>query len=245
MTELNNSEYMEYSKNLGMDLFGVADLSSVSDYIINQGGKHVGEFPRAISLGVRLIDDVVDQLINHQDIVTIASYRGIYDAANSALDKAAFMVGRKIQEEGYRAYPIPASSMLNNEKLEGVFSHKLAAHLAGLGWIGKNCLLITPKYGPRVRLATILTDTPLDTGKPIPNGCGTCTKCVDICPSKALTGVPFSPTEPRNVRLNATKCDTYTTERMEKFGDVNCGLCVHICPFGNKKNTSNIYKIQG
>lgn len=227
-----NEELKIYSESLGIDLFGVAELSPATDYITKQGGKHVGAFPRAISLGIRLIDDILDQLSHHQDLVTIASYRGVYDAANQTLDKAALMVAKKIQKSGYRAYPIPASSMLNNDNIEAVFSHKVAANLAGLGWIGKNCLLITQQYGPRLRLASVLTDAPLETGSMIPNGCGKCTRCVDICPSKALTGAAFSPDEPRDVRFNALKCDKYTTDRMQVFGNVNCGLCVHICPYG-------------
>jgi epoxyqueuosine reductase len=234
---LNIDELTNYARSIGIDLFGIADISNVSNYVKNQGGEHVAEFPRAISLGVRLIDDVIDQLYNHQDIVTIASYRGVYDAANSTLDRAVLLVAKKIQEAGYRAYPISASSMLNNGKLEGVFSHKLAAHLAGLGWIGKNCLLVTPQYGPRLRLATVLTDAPLPVGKPVADNCGTCTRCADICPSKALTGVHFSPDEPRNKRVKAVKCDLYTSKRMEKFGNANCGLCVHICPWGEQRNT--------
>ena len=233
---LNNNELTDYAQGLGIDLVGFADISVVSEYVKNQGGEHVAGFPRAISLGVRLIDDVIDQLINHQDIVTIASYRGVYDAANSTLDRAALLIAKKVQKAGYRAYPISASSMLNNGKLEGVFSHKLAAHLAGLGWIGKNCLLVTPQYGPRLRLATVLTDAPLAIGESIDNNCGICTRCVDICPSKALTGATFSPDEPRNKRVKVVKCDIYTSKRMEKFGNANCGLCVHICPWGAKKH---------
>ena len=234
---LNNYELSEYSRSLGIDLFGVADVSNASNYVKKQGGEHVAGFPRAISLGVRLIDDVIDQLYNHQDIVTIASYRGVYDAANSALDRAALLVAKKIQDTGFRSYPIPASSMLNNDKLQAVFSHKLAANLAGLGWIGKNCLLVTPQYGPRLRLATVLTDAPLTPGEPIPNACGPCTKCVDICPSKALKGATFFPNEPRDSRVDAWKCDVYTSDRMEKFGNANCGLCVHICPWGAKTHS--------
>jgi epoxyqueuosine reductase QueG len=227
-----DEELRRYSASLGIDLYGVADLSPAKAFIIKQGGKHVGKFPRAISLGIRLIDDVLDQLINHQDLVTIASYRGVYDAANQALDQASLLLAKKIQESGHRAYPISASSMLNNDNIEAVFSHKVAANLAGLGWVGKNCLLITPQYGPRVRLATVLTDAPLETGTPIPNRCGACTQCVDICPTKALTGAVFSPDETRSVRFDARKCDQYTTDRMSVFGNVNCGLCVHICPHG-------------
>ncbi|MBD3173316.1 4Fe-4S dicluster domain-containing protein [Candidatus Bathyarchaeota archaeon] len=223
-----------YSKSLGIDLVGVADIAQAKEYIIKQGGDHVGRFPRAVSLGVRLIDDVVDELVNHTDIVTISSYRGVYNTANQVLDRATFLVAKKIQQSGYRAYPVPASSMLNNGNLEAVFSHKVAANLAGLGWIGKNCLLVTPEFGPRLRLASVLTDAPLETGGSIPNRCGSCTRCTDICPSNAIKGVTFSPKDPRDVRLDASKCDDYTTARMEKYGNANCGLCVHICPFGKR-----------
>lgn len=229
-----NEELKIYSESLGVDLFGVADLSLAEEYVSKQGGKHVGQFPRAISLGIRLIDDVLDQLQNHNDIVAIASYRGVYDATNQALDRAILMVGKKVQQSGYRAYPVSASSMLNNENREAVFSHKVAANLAGLGWIGKNCLLITPEFGPRLRLASVLTDAPLETGSSIPNRCGICTKCTDICPSKAIKGVTFSADDSRDIRLDAGKCDDYTSARMNKFGNANCGLCVHICPFGLK-----------
>jgi epoxyqueuosine reductase QueG len=229
-----NEEYRVFSKSLGVDLFGVADLILAKQYITNQGGEHVGQYPKAVSLGIRLIDDVIDQLHNHNNLVTIASYRGVYDAVNQALDRAALMMAKKIQQSGYRAYPIPASSMLDNDNFEAVFSHKVAANLAGLGWIGKNCLLITPEFGPRIRLASVLTNAPLETGNMIPNRCGICTKCTDICPSKAIKGITFSPDDPRDVRLEARKCDDYTTARMKVFGNANCGLCVHICPYGLK-----------
>lgn len=231
-----NEDLKTYSKSLEIDLFGVADLSQAKEYIAKQGGDHVGGFPRAVSLGVRLIDDIVDELVNHTDVVTISSYRGVYNAANQILNRATFLMAKKIQQSGYRAYPVPASSMLNNGNLEAVFSHKVAANLAGLGWIGKNCLLITPEFGPRLRLASVLTDAPLETGSPRPNHCGSCTMCTDICPSNAIKGAAFSPRDPRVVRLDASKCDDYTTARMEKYGNANCGLCVHICPFGKSDN---------
>ena len=228
-------EITAYAKSLGADLFGVADLSPARDLILRQGGQHVAGYSRAVSLGIRLLDDVVDQLINHEDLVTISSYRGIYGAVNTALDRAAFLVSKRIQDTGFRSYFVPASSMLNNGKLEGTFSHKVAANLAGLGWVGKSCLLITPEFGPRVRLATVLTDAPLEVGKPLPNRCGSCTKCIDICPAKAFTGRPFSQSEPRDARFKAALCDEYTEKRTPIYGDINCGLCVHVCPHGDKR----------
>ena len=231
----SNKELCVYAKSLGVDLFGIADLSSAKSFIENQGGQYLAGFPRAVSLGIRLLDDIIDQLNNHGDLVTISTYRGLYTTVNSALDRAALLVAKRIQDMGFHAYFVPASSMLNNGRLEAAFSHKVAANLAGLGWVGKNCLLITPEFGPRVRFATVLTDVPSVTGSPITNRCGSCTRCADICPSKAIIGKAFASGESRDMRLKANHCDEYTEERIKVFGDVNCGLCVHVCPHGSKR----------
>ncbi len=146
------------------------------------------------------------------------------------------MLARRIQEEGFLAFAVPASQMIDSEKLIGVVSHKLAASLAGLGWIGKSCLLITPEYGPRVRFATILTDAPLDAGSPIDERCNDCTECVDICPVRAFTGVKFDPSEPREARFNVRLCRQYSRKREEKMGQGLCGLCVYVCPYGRSTN---------
>jgi len=232
-------DFRKYARDLGVDLFGVADLTTAKDFIRGQGGEHLAGFNRSLSLGVRLMDDVVDELIHHDSLVAIATYRSMYITVNSTLDRIAFLVAKKIQETGFRAYPVPATQTLNNGRFEAVFSHKLAANLAGLGWIGKNCLLITPDYGPRIRLATILTDAPLDPGAPIKGGCERCHRCINICPVKALTGVAFDPSEPRDIRFQASLCDQYTEGRIPAFGDINCGLCMHICPYGRANVKSN------
>ncbi|MGQ9780811.1 MAG: 4Fe-4S double cluster binding domain-containing protein [Nitrososphaeria archaeon] len=65
-------------------------------------------------------------------------------------------------------------------------------------------------------------------------GCGSCRKCVDICPPKAFTGVPFNPHEPREVRFKAQLCYDYQNKLKEKLGAQLCGLCVYICPCGRK-----------
>ena len=89
------------------------------------------------------------------------------------------------------AYPIPASQRNGRDRMQSIFSHRMAAHLAGLGWIGKNCCLITPIAGPRVRLVTVLTDAPLPPGSPMDSRCGDCTACVDACPPHAIKGRAF------------------------------------------------------
>jgi epoxyqueuosine reductase QueG len=230
-------ELMKYAQSLGLDLFGVADLTEkqARSFILRQGGEHIGSFPKAISLGIRLLDPVVDQLYRHEDPSAIYTYRGLYNSANANLDRAALLIAKKIQVAGFKAYPIPASQTINDRKLEGTISHKLSAHLSGLGWIGKSCLLITPEYGPRVRFSTILTDAQLHTGKPIKNMCGDCRNCVDICPPGAFTGAAFDLSEPRDVRFRAHQCRDYTQRRAQQLGEGICGLCVYICPYGMKK----------
>ena len=225
-------ELQEFAEFLNLDLFGVADLSSAHDFVRLQGGNHIARFPRAICLGIRLLDAVVDELYHHDEPFAFLTYRGLYDSVNSTLCMDGMLIAKKIQEAGFRAYPIPASQEVNHQEHEAAFSHKLAAHLAGLGWIGKSCLLITPLHGPRVRLATVLTDAPLIPGSPLPNRCGKCTKCAEVCPARAITGVQFDSSEPRDVRFKAQLCDDYTERRKLTVGDSLCGLCVYVCPHG-------------
>jgi epoxyqueuosine reductase len=224
----------QIAKEHGADLFGVADLGITKDFVRNQGGDYVEKFPKAISLGVRLLDAVIDELHRHGDRAVIFTYKGLYNSVNSCLDHIGLLLARTIQEEGYQAYPVPASQTIDSKKLIGVISHKLVANLAGLGWIGKSCLLITPNYGPRVRFSTVLTDAPLETGHFINESCGDCKACVNICPVEAFTGASFNPSEPRDVRFNAHSCYHYMNKRREDLGEELCGLCVYICPHGRK-----------
>ena len=224
----------------GADLFGVADLATASEFIRRQGGEHIAMFPRAVSVGVRLLDAIVDELFRHEEPSAIFTYRALYNSANARLDAITLLMAKKIQEMDFKGYPVPASQTVNSARLEGAISHKLVANLSGLGWIGKSCLLITPDHGPRVRLATILTDAPLETGAPIANRCGDCKKCVDVCPVKAFTGVPFNSSEPRDVRFRAGLCKQYSEHREQLLGEGLCGLCVHVCPYGATRRSVEI-----
>ena len=223
----------------GADFFGVADLSPAYSAIMAQGGPLVADYPRAISVGIALLHSIVDQLPRREDRAVAINYRHhAYDVINQRLDLMVSRVSSLIQRERYRALPIPASKRIDDERLCGAFSHKLAAHLAGLGWIGKSCLLVTPEFGPRVRWATILTDAPLQvTGKPMEEGCGSCGQCVELCPVHAFTGEPFRESEPREKRFDASKCDRYFAALRKKDAEVAvCGLCLYVCPHGNRQN---------
>ena len=115
---------------------------------------------------------------------------------------------------------------------------------AGLGDIGRNGLLITPQFGPRVRLSKIITDLPSAEDSPIDFGvtefCKACEKCADHCPSKSIIYGDRT-TEPINVSnvggelkwpINAETCRMYWS-KAKKGG---CSICISSCPY-NKVNS--------
>ena len=217
---------------LGADYCGVCALATARDLVLEQGGPMVAEYPRAIAVGVRMPAAIVDQLSHHTDRAVALAYRSHgYDILNRRLDDLVSRLTSLLQREGYRVFPISASLTLDEDRHRGLFSHKLAAHLAGLGWIGKSCLLVTPEVGPRVRWASILTDAPVTPGEPLADGCGECRECVDACPARAFTGKSFRADEPREARFDAAKCHAY---QRGVEGHL-CGVCVYVCPRGRKR----------
>lgn len=214
----------------GADLFGVADLTPARAFIEEQGGPLLASFPRAVSVGMRLSPAMVEQVADRTGIGAARTYRFyVYEAINPNLDRITTLVTRRLVREGYRAFMVPASDTVDRDRLRGVFSHKLAAHLAGLGFIGKSCLLVTDQYGAQVRFGTVLTDAPLPQGTPKDGECGACNRCVEVCPTRAFAGVEFRPEDPRSVRFKAELCDRFLAHRLEKVGAKACGLCILAC----------------
>lgn len=115
----------------------------------------------AVSFAYKLSGAVIKTITDKPSIMYFQHYR----AVNAKLDSIALEVCRFIENKGYDAFPIAASQSRPDKKYEGVFPHKTAAVRAGLGFIGKNALLISPQYGPGIRLATVLTDMPFEITK--------------------------------------------------------------------------------
>ncbi len=112
---------------------------------------------------------------------------------------------------------------------------ELAAR-AGIGWVGKNNCLIHPSVGSWLVLGEIITTLPLPIDHPMVDRCGTCTRCLDACPTGALTA-PY--------QLDARKCISYLT--IEHRGDIatdlaeklsgwlfGCDICQDVCPWNNR-----------
>lgn len=158
--------------------------------------------------------------------------------AKIKLDEILKNIEDVLREENIKYY-IPPVAQQNEEDLEAVFSFKYAAVNAGLGWIGKNDVLITEKYGPRVRLSAVLVDYPFENEtKIVESKCPeNCKKCVDVCPHKVLTGVKWNIKELRSNLIDYHLCNQKRSAYIEKYGRKSaCGLCIVVCPFGTESN---------
>jgi epoxyqueuosine reductase QueG len=224
----------------GADLAGIADVAALKGLEVHPPELLRG-FTRAVSLAILLPASIFETLIDQPT----PGYSVVYQTANQLLDKIAFRAAVALEKDGFHSLPIPASQVLDRENWYAAISHKAVARMAGLGWQGKSLLLVTPEYGPRVRLATILTDAPLTAGSPIGNRCGKCRLCRDACPAHAIKGINTRDHyQNRDDALDFSRCaDKLTGEfaKLPGIGSPICGLCIKVCPFGRqlKKNTAS------
>ncbi len=226
----------------GADLVGIADVEPLKELKINPADL-LDPFTRAISIAIQLPVPVFEMISDRPTPL----YASVYQTANRILDEIAFKTSVELQKEGYLSLPVPASQIMDRETWHGAISHKAVARMAGLGWQGKNLLLITPKYGSRVRLVTVLTNAPLEIDGPIKNRCGKCTSCRDACPVGAIKGVSTKDHyKNRNEALHFDKCMEKLTGEFAKLTDIGspiCGICIKACPFGRKLRKKKPQKI--
>ena len=214
----NYSALKKFCLDEGIDIFGVADIRSVRDEF-KIAPKVAQKLDKAICLGSMLSAAVLSEI----DIVPTKLYFHHYKIVNSFLDHIALRLCNIIQKKGYLALAIPATQIIDWEKNIGHLSHRKLGELAGLGWIGRNNLLVNEKLGSQFRLVSVLTDMPLKVDKPSRKDCGACQLCVRICPAGAIQ------TRPQD--FNHQKCfdklKSFQSQRqVEQFV---CGVCVNVC----------------
>lgn len=207
-----------YARELGVSLFGVAEISQVRDeFALPERLKD--RFSQAISMGKRLVGDVLEDIQDGPTQLYFHHYRQL----NFFLDRAALLVSSRVQDMGFHALPIPASQVIDWQKQRAHLSHKKIGRMAGLGWIGRNNLLVNPDFGARFRLVTVLTDMPLEPSKPMAADCGACRKCLSTCPADAI--------KERREDFDHLGC----FEKLKEFrnrglvGQFICGICIKAC----------------
>lgn len=203
----------------GISLFGVADIRPFKEDFLHLSKQSIDSFDSGISLAVRLSDAVLEEIEDRPTQLYFHHYR----QANFFLDRVAFSLVHFIQGMGCGALPIPASQIVDWEHQKGHLSHKKVAQEAGLGWTGRNNLLVNPTYGARIRLVTVLTDLPLKHDHPIEGGCLKCEECLAVCPAGAI--------KERQEDFEHLECfeQLRLFRKRDHIGQYICGVCVKAC----------------
>jgi epoxyqueuosine reductase len=211
-------ELRGFALGLGFDLCGVADVAGLrTDFRFEP--ETCESFSRAVSLGKGLSDAVLDDIRDHPTSVYFHHYRQM----NFFLDRGALLVADHIQKRGFRSLAVAASQIIDWDRQRAHLSHKHVGRAAGLGWWGRNNLLVNPELGSRYRLVTVLTDMPLEPDRPLDRDCGSCRACSAACPAGAI----------RETREDFDHLACYETlKEFRKKGYTTqfiCGICVRDC----------------
>ena len=224
-------EVISFIKNNKADLVGIAspeyfprDASSTTN-----PSFYINDAKAVIMIGLKLVDALWDKLSGKKDVHSsnLSSY--LHHYTYDLLDYIAIQTARFLEEKGYDAYPIQARTEQKEDNIfTGYFSFKKAAVAAGLGSIGKNTMLITPQYGPRLRLVAVVTNAPLTCANPeqktIRDICKGCNVCIDACPVEALYYY-----EKRNItEIDKGRCQFHMDL------DNQCAYCQGVCVLGKK-----------
>jgi epoxyqueuosine reductase len=211
-------------ERLGVDLFGVA---SIDRFEGGPEGRRPGDYlPKALSVMVcaAKIPDAAVEAAGHYEEQgkTLGPYMWYgYVVANWDLSSAASRLVRFLEVKGFKALPFPPTGLLYKYGNVADFSHRHAAVAAGLGEFGFSGLLLTPEFGPRQRIVSIITDAPLQpspmyNGAKLcqPNACGQA--CIKACPTTAMTGKVSLTIDDRtfeHAKLNGVKCKWLFAEK--------------------------------
>ncbi len=205
----------DYCLNIGIDVVGFADVVQFNRYQEQyRPQSFLKEARSVIVIGIHIFDPILDAW--HQNDEKHKNFQ----FADSILENHCYKIKDLLISEGFTSKILPYSP--------GIFL-KEAATLAGIGPIGKNNLLISERFGPRIRLRALATNAPLTVSIPISNKkyCINCNKCVEACPGNALS----------NERYDKAGCLKYclvNLQMLSKYTSLWCTACIDACPVGKE-----------
>ncbi len=208
---ITRSDVEEIARAGGAALVGVADVRGdvPSEFAL---------YPRAVVAGVVLSRGIVATCESEPTRV----YGYHYRVVNAALDNVACRLASFLESRGYATWAVPASQIVDWDRLTGAVSHPRLAQLAGLGFIGRHNILVTPDFGAAVRLVSVFTDAPLEADEPGTGDCGDCDACCRACPAGAIGEGPDD--------WDRAACLEKLREFKKRITNQNiCGVCVRAC----------------
>lgn len=190
-------------------------------------------FPTAILIGISLSKEFVKKVTDSpdyvEDLIRSKDFSSDeYLQKEQQVDRLADQIEDFLSQKGYSAVSQSEARNLRNglfdeEKKSSILPHKTIANLAGLGWIGKNNLLVTKEFGCAFCMCTVLTDAPLKpiSRPPSDSHCHQCEVCKMVCPTDAIFGTIWKKGTPREEIVDVEKCKT-------------CLKCMILCPWTQK-----------
>jgi len=222
---IDTESFLKTVKNWGATLAGIGD--------VREGlAREFRHIPVAISLAVAH-PPVKEGIIRKGKLI---AYTNQFPAVDAALEKIQKNTAAYLRSLGWKAFIIPPDTDKVDTsfaaRLFPLFPHKTGATCAGLGWVGKNGLLITKEYGARLSWGTVLTDAPLNfCERPFRKGeCKKCSRCVKICPAGAVSPEEWVRERVVRPKINVEACAGQLRQNYRFIGSYVCGLCIMVCP---------------
>ncbi|MBG9545796.1 tRNA epoxyqueuosine(34) reductase QueG [Cytobacillus firmus] len=246
-------EVIEYSRTIGIDKIGfttAGTFDEMKNRLIRQqelqyhSGFEEPDIEKRVNPGLlmdkpRSIISIAVAYPSKMKVRVVSKRgerRGIFCRASWGKDYHHILRERLQKLEEFIKSRIPEAvckSMVDT----GELVDRAVAQRAGIGWSGKNCSIITPEFGSYVYLGEMITNLPFEPDKPMEDRCGSCNKCVDVCPTGALI---------QGGQLDAQKCIAFLTQTKgflaeqyrEKLGNrlYGCDTCQTVCPENKGKD---------
>lgn len=223
-------EVADICEESGTSIFGVTSTKNLEDAPEGHRPSDIMDNAESvIVIGLKMLDAQMDLQSTSDGYYTVSPrddmMKGHITFISRELDRVGYKISRILEQKGYKAYhQLASEGGVDDRELVGLFSIKHAAEEAGLGVIGQNSLLLTPEFGPRVRLTAIITDAEIESDEALEKEfCENCDNiCIEACPADAIK----EPSRDSAYEIDKFACCNSLGSRAD------CRGCLTECPVG-------------